>query len=249
MMTDLESVEIVYVGEQHTSKEDHAIQLKIMTQLSAADPDLAVGMEMFAHTYQPILTKWSSQAYSEQTFLEKTHWHANWQFDFALYEDLLEFIKQRRLPLIGLNVPFDIPPKIAVGGIANLLPYEKPFLPETIDTTNAAHREFVSSVLKKHHQPGLTNFEYFYEAQCVWEDAMAEAIVQNRNDRSMIVFAGSGHLQHKYGIPLRVYKRQPSEFRTVIPMPAGQTVAATLADYIWVTSTPDGSLSPMPTGD
>ena len=249
LMGELETAAVIYVGEQHTSKRHHEIQLKIMARLSAAHPDLGVGMEMFAHTYQPILTQWSSQELTEQVFLEKTHWYANWKFDFALYKDLLEFIKQRRVPLVGLNVPFHIPPKIAVGGIANLLPAEKVHIPETIDTTSEAHREYVAAIFKKHHQPGLTNFDYFYEAQCVWEDAMAETIAQNTNNHPMLVFAGSGHLRHKYGIPLRAYKQKPLEYRTVIPIPVGQTVAASISDYIWVTSAGDKAIKRMPQND
>jgi len=249
LISALETAEVIYIGEQHTNKKHHEIQLRIMKHLSTTHPDLSVGMEMFAHTYQPVLVQWSAQELTEQALLEKTHWYANWKFDFALYKDLLEFIKQHRVPLIGLNVPFYIPPKIAVGGIENLLPDEKTHLPETIDTSNEAHREYVATIFKKHHQPGLTNFEYFYEAQCVWEDAMAENIAKNLNNRPMLVFSGSGHLRHKYGIPLRAFRRNPLKYQTVLPIPAGQTVEASTSDYIWVTSGEEKSARRMPHND
>lgn len=246
MMADLEAAKIIYVGEQHTNPEHHEIQVRILKRLSEFHPDLSVGMEMFAHTYQPVLSQWTEGALSEAQLREKTHWYANWKFDFALYQNLLEFIKQERIPLIGLNVPFHIPPKIAVGGIDNLSPCEKAHLPDTIDTADEKHREYVQSVFKQHHKPGLDNFDYFYEAQCVWEDAMAETIVNRLDNRPMLVFAGSGHLRHYYGIPLRAHKRKPVEYRTVLPISAGQTIEADISDYIWVTPEPEKPRHRMP---
>ncbi|MFO7997363.1 MAG: ChaN family lipoprotein [Bacteroidales bacterium] len=237
MMAELNKAKIVYVGEQHNNAAHHDIQLRIAEELSAFHPDLSVGMEMFAHTYQPVLTQWSQGAFNETQFLEKTHWYANWKFDFALYRDLLNFFKDHRIPLIGLNIPFFIPPKIAVGGIDNLLPAEKAHLPESIDISDQKHREYVKSIFRHHHHTGLSNFEYFYAAQCVWEDAMAETIVKNLNKKSpFLVFAGNGHLRHHYGIPLRVHKRRSVPYRIVIPMASGNTVDAAIADYIWVTA-------------
>ena len=235
MMADLYSARIVYVGEQHTRPRDHAIQLKILKQLNAICPDAAVGMEMFSKPYQPILNRWAKGELTRQQFIEQTHWYANWKFDYALYEDLLSYVRKHRIPLFGLNVPFHIPSKVAAGGIDNLLPAQKAHLPDTIDTTNPEHRKFVKSIFEKHPRRGLKNFEYFYEAQCVWEDTMAAAVSQNLGDGWMVVFAGSGHLRHHYGIPLRAYKRNSVPYRTVIPVAAGETVKPDLADYIWVT--------------
>lgn len=234
MMTDLGSVRIIYVGEQHSQPRHHAIQLKVLKQLSAVYPDLSVGMEMFSRPYQSVLNRWTAGELSKEQFLEKSHWYANWKFDYSLYEDILAFIQKQRMPLFAINIPFHVPSKVAAGGIANLLPAQKAHLPDSIDTSHPEHREFIKSVFEKHPQHGAKNFEYFYEAQCVWEDAMAAAISQNLGCRRMVVFAGNGHLRHHYGIPLRAYKRNSLAYRTVIPVSAGQTVKPDIADYIWV---------------
>ena len=250
MIEDLCTVRVIYVGEQHSQTRHHAIQLQILKQLSAVYPDLTVGMEMFSRPYQPILDQWPRGGLSEQTFIEKSHWYANWKFDYGLYADLLSFVKEHRIPLFGLNIAFHIPSKVAAGGLANLLPEQKMHLPDTIDTSHPEHREFVRSVFEKHPRRGLKNFEYFYEAQCVWEDAMAAAVAQNLGSRRMVVFAGSGHLRHHYGIPMRAYRRNSIVYRTVIPVSAGQTVKPDIADYIWVTGDkPVRPPHPMPSKD
>ena len=175
LLTDLSSARIVFVGEKHTDPVHHEIQLKVIKELYKTNPDLAVGMEMFDYTYQGVLDQWSDGKLDQKEFLEKTHWYANWRFDFALYKDILDFIKEKKIKLVGLNIPSYIPSRIRVGGIKNLSIKDKKHLPEKIDTSNTAHRNYVESVYKLHHHKIRKNFDYFYEAQCVWEEIMAQA--------------------------------------------------------------------------
>lgn len=64
---------------------------------------------------------------------------------------------------------------------------------------------------------------------------MAEMISQHLKDDVMVVLAGNGHIQFKYGIPDRAYERTGVSFRTIYPAPAGDEVELDIADYIWVT--------------
>ena len=65
--------------------------------------------------------------------------------------------------------------------------------------------------------------------------AMAEAIAANLNDGVMVVLAGNGHIQYKYGIPDRAFKRTNAAFRTIYLEPVGSEIKRNIADYIWVT--------------
>jgi len=85
-----------------------------------------------------------------------------------------------------------------------------------------------------HHQ--IKSFEYFYEAQCAWEDTMAESVARKMATGPMVVVIGNGHIQYKYGVPNRAYQRNPVSFRTVYLAPVGSEVDLNVADYIWVTS-------------
>jgi uncharacterized iron-regulated protein len=71
--------------------------------------------------------------------------------------------------------------------------------------------------------------------QAVWDDAMAQMISQNLKDNVMIVLAGNGHIQFKYGIPDRAFKRSGEPFRTIYLAQVGGKVQLDIADYIWVT--------------
>ena len=235
LITDLSKVRVIYVGEQHHDAAHHKIQLDIIKAVFKTHPDIAVGMEMFDQTYQPILNLWSAGELYQAAFLEKVHWYANWKFNFDLYKDILEFIRKKKLRLIGLNIPFHIPPKIAVGGFSNLSASDKKHLPKNIDTSNSAHRAYVEQVFKFHHVRGRTNFEYFYGAQCVWEDAMASAVARNIKNGKMVVLAGNGHIIRKFGIPDRAFRLTGAAFRTIYPATVGSEIESDYADYIWVT--------------
>ncbi len=239
LVAALDRVPVVYVGEQHTDSAHHRVQATLITALQDRHPGLQVGMEMFDVTYQDVLNQWSAGDLSYADFLEKTHWYANWQYPDRLYRDLLELVRDRKIPLIALNIPFDIPPKIATGGLESLQPRDRPFLPDRIDTTNADHRAYVKKIFDFHRIPGRTNFDYFYAAQCAWEDAMAQAVSRHASvERPMVVLAGSGHIRYGYGIPDRARRRSGLDYRTIVPVTVGEKVDPAIADYIWATPTP-----------
>ncbi len=237
LLAGLNSCQIVYIGEKHTNVSHHQIQLEIIQAIFKTHSNLAVGMEMFDHTYQEVLDLWAAGKLDQKDFLKKSHWYANWRFDFSLYREILEFIKENHIRLVALNIPNHIPPKIREGGIDNLREDEKVHLPKQIDTSKSAHRAYLQNVFDdhKHHFRGEVEFENFYIAQCVWEDAMAEMIAQHLKNDVMVVLAGNGHIQFKYGIPDRVFDRTGALFRTIYLAPAGEAVELDIADYIWVT--------------
>ena len=236
LLDDLDSCQITYVGEKHTNDAHHKIQLQLIQSIFKNHPNMVVAMEMFDHTYQDVLDLWSAGKLDERTFLRKTQWYANWRYDFSLYRDILNFIKENRIRLVALNIPTYIPPRIREGGIENLQDDDKKHLPEDIDTSNTAHRDYVREVFNHHHHlTGRVEFEDFYMVQAVWEDAMAEMIAQNLINGPMVVLAGNGHIQFKYGIPDRAFRRTGASFRTIYLAPAGGDVERDIADYIWVT--------------
>jgi uncharacterized iron-regulated protein len=235
LLDDLLTVRLVYVGEKHTSGSHHEVQLRIIQALDERDPRLAVGMEMFDRPYQAVLDRWTAGALDEDEFLRSTHWYANWRFDYALYRDILDYVKSRGIRLLALNLPFSIPPKIRVGGTAHLLDYEKEFLPREVDTSVAAHREFVQAIFSRHDFKGNVRFEDFYLAQCVWEEVMAEALANHLGEDRMVVLAGNGHIQFAYGIPQRAFKRTGTPYRTIYLKTTDEELDLTIADYVWIT--------------
>jgi uncharacterized iron-regulated protein len=237
LISGLAASRVIYVGEIHNNPSHHAIQLKIIKALAKSTPHLMIGMEMFDHTYQPVLDQWSAGKMDEATFLRRTHWYVNWRFDFSLYRDILEYAKKKRLRIIALNIPFDIPPKIRIGGIDSLTAVDRRQLPAAIDTGNAAHRAYMKKIFRMHAFAfgGHANFEYFYEAQCAWEDSMAQAIADYLGSGRMVVLAGDGHIIRKFGIPDRAFALTHAPFKTIYLAPVDSEADLDWADYIWAT--------------
>jgi uncharacterized iron-regulated protein len=244
----LAGIRVVYVGEHHTNPAHHQIQLRIIRALVEKGENIRVGMEMFDHTYAAVLDQWSAGDLDWKTFLQKTHWYANWRFDDSLYHDILAYIQKKHLKLIGLNIPFCIPPKIALGGLDSLSAYERSQLPQKIDTTQPEHRAYLKRIFAMHHLKGREDFENFYAAQCAWEDGMAEAVADHLDHADMVVLVGDGHIKRKFGIPDRAFKRSRAPFRTVYLATPDTPLSRTDADFIWITPAEDGmphmSMSP-----
>jgi uncharacterized iron-regulated protein len=237
LIDQLSRAAVVFVGERHTSKEHHEIQLRIVTALVARGARVKVGMEMFDHTYQPLLDQWSAGQLDTRRFLELTHWYANWRYDYDLYRPILDYVQKNRLPLFGLNLPFHLPPKISTGGIDSLRPAERALVAADIDTGDAGHRAYLKGIFDQHHLKGRDNFEYFYTAQCAWEDTMAAQIAAHLGDEGlMVVIIGNGHIQKKYGVPKRTDRRTGKHSLTVFTAPAGSEADRSDADFIWVTA-------------
>jgi len=234
LIADLKDSCMIYIGEIHTLKSHHDIQLKIIRELYRKNPKLTVGMEMFDRTYQPLLDKWSEGNLDRKTFIGKSHWYANWKYDYELYSDILEFLRENRIRLIGLNIPFHIPAKIATGGVESLSDGEKKQLPENINISDMTHREYVENIFRMHRIKGRDDFENFYMAQCVWDDIMAETANNNLKDGVMAVIAGNGHVL-RYGIPKRAFADKSLPYRIIFLAPAGTVAEISNVDYIWVT--------------
>ncbi len=231
----LADTRVVYVGERHTSSAHHQAQLKVIRALVENGRNIRVGMEMFDHTYQDRLDQWSAGDFEWDLFLQRSHWYANWRFDDALYKEILLFIKEKQLKLVGLNVPFHLPRKIAIGGLDSLRESERALLPQEIDLTDKEHRAYVEKIFKMHQIKGRDDFDYFYAAQCTWEDGMAQAVADNLGDDTMVVIAGNGHIVRKFGIPNRAFKRSQAPFKTVYMAIPGMPISLEVGDYIWVT--------------
>lgn len=232
----LAQVRVVYVGEQHPNSHHHEVQRRILESLTLRKEDLLVGMEMFDRTYQNKLDRWSRGELEWSAFLKQVHWYANWKFDADLYKPILMMVQTQKLPLVGLNLPFHIAPKIAQGGIDSLSEADRAHLPTFLDTDNAAHRAYLEEVFKLHRFAGQNDFETFYQAQCAWEETMAQSIADHLGNASMVVLAGNGHIVRHFGIPQRAFRRTAAAFRTVYLATPEMTVSPEDGDFIWSTA-------------
>ena len=235
MIGELSEADVVLLGEQHRNRRHHELQLEIIKAIYRKSKSFSVGLEMFDITYQPILDFFKGKKLDEKEFIEKTHWYANWRFDFELYRPILSFVMENGIPAYALNIPSQIPPKILAGGTASLFGDDKKFLPKCFPTDNKKYLEDLKRIFAMHNLKNRDNFDYFYEAQCVWDARMAESIIENIDNGKMAVLVGAGHAQKNCGITEQIEKKSTLSVKSVILMSQNNEKEITDADFYYVT--------------
>jgi len=240
LIDQLQPKELIFVGEVHDNPEHHLIQVQILQALMARYGPLTVAMEFFDETRQPVLDRYMEEEVSETVFLRDVDWDKSWSFPYHFYRPIIFLSKQKGRALLGINAPHNIVRKVARSGLDSLTPEERDQVAKEINLDNQPHRDYLSEVFKKHsrhHQ--LKNFDYFYQAQCVWEETMAENIARYLTDNKgkMVVFAGNGHITDRFGMPERVLRRLQVSLATIVlyPLTDRTIMNEEMADYIWLT--------------
>ena len=204
-------------------------ELARMSALALADrrPHLLLGMEMFQRPYQETLDRWSAGLLSEERFLREANWYGQWS-DWDLYGPILLLARDRRIRVVALNVDRSIIRAINRSGLEGLPPWMRTQVPAVIDTSVKAHEKAIREVFFSH--PGMEKevnaeerFRRFYEAQCTWDETMAESAVQalaadGRPDAAIVVLAGGMHVKDFHSMPERARKRNGLDYRVVLPM-------------------------------
>lgn len=235
----LESNDIVFVGERHDNPGHHLIQVQILQALMARPKQMAVAMEFFEEPQQAVIDRYMVGATNEETFLKDVAWSRKWGYDYYLYRPLIFLVKEKNGKILAINTPNGIVKKVARSGLGSLNPGERSQLAAGIDLNNKAHRAYLQQVYNEHQHLDLNNFEYFYQAQCVWEDTMAENIGDyfKKERKKLVVLTGNGHIINKFGVPDRVLKHAPASMATVLlyPLSGRVILKKKMADYVWLT--------------
>jgi uncharacterized iron-regulated protein len=246
LVDELAAVQVVYVGETHTSLEDHRIQLKIAQALHGRHPDLKLAMEMFPRECQSVLDRYTSGMLTEEEFIREVGWERVWGFPFALYRPILKWAAETRTPILGINASQDVVKSISRGGLGALSPTDRARVAEDFNLDDFEHRRFVEQQYEQHLKSHIRDADTFYEAQLAWEETMAETLAHSLGgpDRSarIVVLAGRGHVNYRFGTPQRTARRVDHSYKIVLPMPIDSTESMAnpkMADYVWVTRLPE----------
>lgn len=239
LIDHLSAKDIVFIGEVHNNPEHHLIQIQILQALTHKKDGYGIGLEFFSKDKQPPVDNYLNGNIAEGMFLKKSSWAKGWGFDYHLYRPVFLYSLQNRLRIVALNAKSSIIRKVARKGIKGLSREEREKLPDEIDLHNQAHKDYLLEIFQRHSHGDLTNFDFFYEAQCLWDETMADNIVSSFKEdlKKMVVLTGNGHIIFKFGIPDRVQRRADLSFATVMPLssPGPKPLDRGMADFIWLT--------------
>jgi hypothetical protein len=121
--------------------------------------------------------------------------------------------------VVALNIPKEIVDQVARSGLESLTVEEKKGVPTRMDFSDAAYKERLEKVFQEHESLRDRPFDFFYQAQILWDEAMSESIdtfQRKHPGYQMVVLAGNGHLAHGSGIPQRTMRRNGYDYAVVL---------------------------------
>lgn len=235
---------VIYVGEYHDRPGHHSTQLALIRKLFEHDPRLAIGMEMFQRPFQNVVDLYIGQEITEREFLARSEYFQRWGFDYHLYKPILDFAREKRIPVLALNAPGPVVSKIGRQGLEALSPEERAQIAGQLDFSDATYTHRLKRVFEGHGGMAGRRFESFLQAQTAWDETMAQTIAEfgaHHPERPVIVLAGKEHIAYRSGIPSRAFRRHPAPFATILldadPEPD-------IADYILFPPEEKGTTSP-----
>jgi len=220
----------IYVGEEHASAEDHAVQLAVLETLHGMGQGIVLGVEWLPYTLQGKLSQWQAEPLSKENFLTLVEWQKTWGYDIELYWPILSWAHTNRVPIIALNAPRNVVFGFSKHGREGLTPEDQAALPP-LDSGNDIHRAYFVHMMRKaaeamggkgHHAGFEEHIDAYYQAQLIWDETMARQVSKlfkapEHQLHTIVVLAGRGHVDFGLGIPERVLKATQHDYLTIAP--------------------------------
>lgn len=226
---------IIIVGEHHTSVAHHRAQLMVIRALKEAGADVAIGLEMFRSDSQQALNRWVSGELSSAAF-EKIYYD-NWTFPWDYYRMIFDYARERRIPMVGLNVAREVTAQVARKGFGSLSEAQRGKLSNVTCRVDEDYENYIRKAFGAHGH-GKMKFTYFCEAQLVWDTIMAVNAIdylKSNPGAIMVLLCGAGHAR-KGAVPRQISSRSSMAHVVLLPETADsitiETITAEDADYL-----------------
>jgi uncharacterized iron-regulated protein len=230
----LKDYDVIFVGEFHDHIANHLAEMMLFRALQERAPKLALSMEQFERDQQSRVDDYLAGKIGEESLTSGLAWK-----NYAeAYRPLVEFAKDRHLPVIAANAPQNIVRCIAKEGAGylrglpagrrNLVaaelhagdgPYKQSFLRVMGD--DAAH-----GGSKKADKGAKQQIDNNFAAQVARDDTMAESIANFLNANSgyrVLHVTGAFHVEEKLGTIERLRMRAPQlKIALVMPVQVGR---------------------------
>ena len=253
MVDILSQKPIIYIGEKHDNATHHQLQLDIIKALYEKNPQIIIGMEMFQKPYQKILDQWTNGEINEDVLLDEVEWYYYWDVPYEYYKGILDFAREKSLPLIAINISRKLLAKVTSKGIDSLTEDERKLLPVLTPVTKE-YKDFMKKNYKRHPGAFTPSLEDFILTQRLWDETMAETIsaameTSSAKNAQVVVISGGGHIMYGLGIPDRIFAHNKLSYATVLPVDiyhaGGRKVKTDVGNFV-VGTVPPTALPKVP---
>ena len=209
--------DVVFLGEQHDDKTAHELQFEIFKtafEKYAANKKITLSLEMFERDAQTVLDEYLRDLISEKHFLAASRPWNNYETD---YRPLVEFAKEKNLPVIAANAPrryVNMVARLGTDSLEKLSTEAKKWLaPLPFAVSSKAYSDKFNALMGGH---GSSNI---LDSQTLWDATMADSIAGNLKKDSLIIHLnGSFHTENRLGTVEHLLKFKPKTRVLVVTM-------------------------------
>lgn len=220
MTADLAKADVVFLGEQHDDTRTHQLQAAVLEAVARrhAGPTV-LALEMFERDVQPVVDSYLAGAMTEADFLAGSRPWPNYRAD---YRPMIEFARAKGWPVVAGNVPRRLASVVArrgLGALDSLPAGDRSLVAKDLSCPRDAYWDRFKATMgdMSGHGMQLTPEQVdqmvwrTYEAQCVKDETMGEAVAAARTQRNALVIHpnGSFHSDYRLGTAARVQRRLP----------------------------------------
>lgn len=179
LASKLQKYDVVFFGEYHDQSEIHQYELELLEAMYKAKGEkLALSMEMFEADNQSKLNNFLADTLSEENFLAASRPWPNYRTDYA---PLVNFAKEKKMPVIAANVPRFLAAHVAKNNASTegVEAQYQQWLPKHTYAPEGAYKEKFYAQMSSPAAPmkmPQQRLAAVYAAQCLKDDKMAESI-------------------------------------------------------------------------
>lgn len=179
LASKLQKYDVVFFGEYHDQSEIHQYELELLKAMYKAKGEkLALSMEMFEADNQDKLNKFLAGTMSEENFLAASRPWPNYGTDYA---PLVNFAKEKKMPVIAANVPRFLAAHVAKNNASTegVEAQYQQWLPKHTYAPEGAYKDKFYAQMSSPAAPMKMppqRLAAVYAAQCLKDDKMAESI-------------------------------------------------------------------------
>jgi len=242
IIDSLEGADVLFVGETHDNAVAHMLEAELLRgandkygSSSSKRRDVALSLEMFERDVQTVVDEYLSGLISERHFLLSSRPWKNYETD---YRPLVEYARERHLPVIAANAPARYVSRVSSQGPASLDALSKdvikswlpplPF-PTASEAYAAKFNRFMSggapaAPAPTPAQPAAAaqanphGSMHLLEAQTLRDASMAYRIAEflkRGRDPLVVQVNGTFHSEERMGVPEQLARYRP-KVRAVI---------------------------------
>lgn len=179
LASKLQKYDVVFFGEYHDQSEIHQYELELLEAMYKAKGEkLALSMEMFEADNQSKLNNFLADTLSEENFLAASRPWPNYRTDYA---PLVNFAKEKKMPVIAANVPRFLAAHVAKNNASTegVEAQYQQWLPKHTYAPEGAYKDKFYAQMSSSAAPMKMppqRLAAVYAAQCLKDDKMAESI-------------------------------------------------------------------------